>query len=199
MGNLDGIVIPSAGFVGEDLERFKFAVDYNLENYDGKLPYIIAGAGPDLEEYLIQNNIFVDVPCEFIRSDKDACPKRGLELDVHEVLFSEVLEEVRRHGTSFKVDTGSTTRVMSMINIFSKIESGDYGFVAREGHLWKIKFLEKALKSKGILSKGLEFEYIPTRGFFQQTVKEQAHDLISLGVYSFRDLPIINNYLGSTS
>lgn len=139
MTQLDGIGILSAPTDKADLARGRAGIKF-YENLEKKVPYLILGAGPDLNSVLGYSE-----PVE--------------NPDDHKALYDFLMEETNE---LIGLDINSKTSVENLLYGFPKPQEGKYGIVTEPWHYKKFKRIEKVLKRKGMISKNLEFFNIPS-------------------------------------
>jgi hypothetical protein len=172
-GKIKGIIIPS-GNLKLNTERYMAALKYNREKCEGNAPFIVSGMGPD-------TNSALEYSEEYGFQMKENIAK----LDFHADLWSN-LENYVKFGwgsTIFGVDTNSLTSAENLRFTFPNIQadSGKYAIVSYPLHLLRFRFLEKAMKQFGKLSKNVSLEYVPTKKWFEQTRDEWIYGLAALG------------------
>lgn len=168
MRNLDAIVIPT-GTHKQDLERVRKA----LEVGGNAARYVVSGIGPDTDKALV---------------DDDGRIQRynpSKQLDFHHELWDYLMRRYD-NGTWKKgvnvlgLDTLSLTSRENLMYAFPEGTSGTYGLVSYPLHLWRFKLWERKLKKKGLMSKEVQIEHIPTKPFLRQSPREFLYGTIAL-------------------
>ena len=156
MKDLTGIVIPTGDFE-QDIKRVRKAFEYNRDNYFGKVPYIISGIGPDINE---------------------ALTSRKAGQDFHMALWNYMTGVSKR---PFGVDINSLNSEDNLVNTFPVGQTGKYAIVSYSLHLLRFRLLGKRLKKKGAMSKDVQIECVPTKSFFKQTPREIIYETLAWG------------------
>ncbi len=131
-----------------DMSRAKTALDYLSKN-NINVPIRILGAGPDLERAIKLYKFF---------KQKDVDEKNFLRelgtLDSHLRLYNILTGALNR---KVEVVTDPVTLAQDVFYGFMDVKNETHGIVTEPWHYKKFDYVQKRFKSKGIISKDIEF------------------------------------------
>lgn len=188
---LEVIIVPSGNYIADKI-RLNRAREYAEEIGEEKeIRYVLSGIGPDLNRRL---------HLDIWKSGRTTCAENsdGKQekfydanyMDVHEELWNGGIDIVNerqrkeREHLPFGVDTGALDSIENMVNVFYKIERGNYSIVSRTLHNVRFKLIEKELRKKDYIPESVEIKYVNTQEKFN--LKDFVRDILSLVKYFVR-------------